>query len=99
MQMSDAVRERFEEEKQAYWQQREDLPKRFAGKWVAVVGGQVVATGDSSGAVLRAAYDRTGSTVGYVAHVGHEDEVLRVRQVTTGSYDASYPLPIPRFDG
>jgi predicted aspartyl protease len=98
MRMSDAVRERFEQEKQAYWQQRDDLLKRFAGKWVAVVGGQVVATGDSSGAVIRAAYEQTGNAVGYVARVGHEDEVLRVRQVTTGSYDQGYSPPIPKVD-
>ncbi len=96
MPMNAETRQRFEQEEQAYWQQREELLKRYKGKWVAIVGGQVVAVGDNSGAVIREAYQKTGSTAGFVAHVGCEDEVYRIRQVTTGHYDRAYHRPMPK---
>jgi hypothetical protein len=34
------TRQRFEQEEQAYWQQREELLKQYEGKWVAIIGGQ-----------------------------------------------------------
>jgi hypothetical protein len=39
------TQERFEQEERAYWQQRDELLRQYAGKWVAVVGGRVVASG------------------------------------------------------
>src|SRR2546428_406713 len=84
MPMSAETKDRFEQEERAYWQQRPELLNRYAGQWVAIVGGQVVATGDSSGAVIREAYRKTGSRIGYVARVGHEDELYRIRRVTSG---------------
>jgi predicted aspartyl protease len=96
MPMSAETKDRFEQEERAYWQQRPELLNRNAGQWVAIVGGQVVATGDSSGAVIREAYRKTGSRIGYVARVGHEDELYRIRRVTSGYHDRSYNCPIPR---
>jgi hypothetical protein len=78
--MTAETKKQFEKEEQAYWQQRDALLKQYRGKWVAVVGGQVVAAGDHSGEVIREAHRKTGSKVGYVAHVGYEDEVYRIRQ-------------------
>ncbi|MDQ3812541.1 MAG: DUF5678 domain-containing protein [Armatimonadota bacterium] len=94
--MSAETQQKFEQEKQAYWQQRDELLKQYRGKWVAIVGGQVVAVGDRSGEVIREAYRKTGSTVGYVAHVGFEDAIYRIRQVSAGHYDHSYYTPAPK---
>jgi predicted aspartyl protease len=94
--MSAETKRRFEQEEQAYWQQRDELLKQYRGQWVAIVGGQVVAVGNQSGEVIRQAYQKTGSKVGYVAHVGYEDVVYRIRQVTVGHYDHSYAPPMPR---
>lgn len=96
MSMKAETKKQFEQEEQAYWRQRTELLKRYRDKWVAVVGGQVVATGDRSGEVIREAHQKTGSTVGYVVHVGHEDEVQRIRQVAAGYYDHVYSLPLPK---
>jgi predicted aspartyl protease len=96
MPMSTEEKQRFEQEERAYWQQRDELVKQYRGQWVAIVGGQVVAVGDHSGEVIRQAHQKTGSRVGYVAHVGYEDVVYRIRQVTVGHYEHSYDPPMPR---
>jgi hypothetical protein len=75
MPMSQETQERFKAEEQAYWQQRDELLQRYPGQWVAVVGGEVVAAGDDSGAVIREAFRKTGSRVGFVQRVGDEDRV------------------------
>jgi hypothetical protein len=98
MPMSAESRQRFEQEEQAYWQQRDNLLKQYAGKWVAVVGGQIVAVGDQMNKVAAEALDRTGSGLMYINRVGEEDIVLRVRSVTLGRYDHNYTPPMPMVD-
>jgi hypothetical protein len=77
--MSAETRQKFEQEGQAYWQQREELLKQHEGKWVAIVGGQVVAVGDQMNKAAAEAFRKTGSGLMYVNLVGGEDVVLRVR--------------------
>lgn len=88
---------RFEQEKQAYWRMRGDLLSRYPAKWVAIVGGQVVAVGEKKMAVLKQAFDLTRSEVGYITCVGQEENVgkKRVRNIVTGKYDQRYVPPIP----
>lgn len=93
--MSAEAKQRFEQEEQAYWQQREELLKQYPGKWVAIVGGQVVAAGDQMNKVAAEALGKTGSGLMYVNLVGGEDVVLRVRSTSTGYYDQSYAPPMP----
>ena len=93
---SDALSQ-LEHEERAYLQQRDELLKRHAGKWVAIVNGKVAAIGDSSGSVIRAAFQKTGSKSGYVARVGRERVVHRIRTVTAGRYDNDYHCPIPKI--
>jgi hypothetical protein len=62
----------FEREKRAYWQMRAELLKQYAHRWVAVVGGEVAAVGDSPTEVILAAYQASHSPVGYVNKVGDE---------------------------
>ena len=66
-----------------------------SGQWVAVVNGQVVAVGDNAGKVLEEAYRQTGSDVGFVARVGYESVVRKIRQVTSGRYEDRYEPPMP----
>jgi hypothetical protein len=87
--------ERFEQEERAYWQQRDELLRQYAGKWVAVVGGQVVASGKQMNKVAAEAWRRTGSGLMYVNLVGGEDVVLRVRRDAQGRYDSAYTPPMP----
>lgn len=73
------ARRQFEEEEHAYWSRlRESLIASHAGRWVAVVGGAVVAEGNALGKVAAEAYAATGSSVMYVAQVGHEDAPHRL---------------------
>src|SRR5438874_11453060 len=95
--MSAETKERFELEERSYWQQRDELLKQYEGQWVAIVGGQVVAVGDSSGAVIREAYKKTGSTAGYVARVGNEQASYRIRRVEAGHFDRQYDPPMPKI--
>jgi len=74
---------------------REELIKKYRGKWLAVVNGQVVAVGDKPGKVIEEAYQKMGSEVGFTVRVGYEDAVRRIRQVTSGRYDDGYDPPIP----
>ncbi len=79
MPTSSEAQKRFDEEERAYWNQRDALLERYAGKWVAVVGGQVVSAGDQMNKVAAEAWQKTGSGLMYMNLVGNEDVVLRVR--------------------
>jgi hypothetical protein len=94
-QIKEEARQRFEREKQAYWAMREELLKQYLGQWVAVVNGQVVAAGNKMGKVMEEAFRKTSSKVMYVSEVGHEDRVLRIRQVAAGKYDRNYRPAAP----
>lgn len=89
------TQERFEQEERAYWQQRDELLQQYAGKWVALVGGQVVASGNQMNKVAAEAWRRTGSGLMYVNLVGGEDIVLRVRRGAQGRYNSAYTPPMP----
>ncbi len=95
MQVSEETQQQFEQEEQAYWQQRDELIQKYAGKWVAIVGRQVVAVGEQMSKVAAEAWKKTGSGLMYVNLVGEENVVLRVRQITSGAYDRSYTPPMP----
>jgi len=73
------AQEQFKREKQAYWVMRDRLMKDYYGKWVAVVNGQVVGSGNNRGRVGYAAFLKTGSEVCFCAQVGFEDRVLLIR--------------------
>jgi predicted aspartyl protease len=96
--MSAEAKQRFEQEEQAYWQQRDELLQRYAGKWVAVVAGQVAAVGDQMNKVAAEALQKTGSGLMYVNLVGGEDIVLRVRSASSGYYDQGYTPPMPSIE-
>jgi hypothetical protein len=90
MPMSTETKGRFEQEEQAYWRQRDELLTQYEGKWVAIVGGQVVAVGEQMHKVAAEALRKTGSGLMYVNRVGGEDLFLRVRSIAPGSYDQIY---------
>src|SRR2546427_11396099 len=99
MPMTEDAQQKFEQEEQAYWRQRDELLKQYAGRWVAIVGGLVVAVGEQMNKVAAEAWRKTGSGLMYVNLVGEEDLVLRVRQTAIGHYDRSYKPPMPIVTG
>ncbi len=94
MPMSAKTRERFEAEKTAYWAMRDELVKQYRGKWVAVVGGQVVAVADKASKVLEDAYQKTKSSVGFAVRVGYEHVVRKIRQISA-RYDDGFEPSMP----
>lgn len=85
----------FEEEKKAYWAQRDALLQEYTGRWVAIVNGQVAGAAAQMNKAAGEAFRNTGKGVMYVALVGNEDVVLRVRQAASGRYDEAYYPPMP----
>jgi len=87
----------FEAEKKAYWNQHENLLKKYTGRWVAIVNGEVAAIGEKNTEVMLEAFQKTGCKAMYVNKVGHEKTALRkrIRQYTTGSYDEEFDPPMP----
>lgn len=78
----------FEAEKRAYWQVRDELLNKYSHQWVAIVGGQVVAVGDSADQVMETAFERVQARAMYINKVGDEDTALRkkIRQVERVSH-------------
>ena len=68
---------KFEEQRQVYWRLREELLKKYRGKWIAVCDGAVAAVGETKGEVIKAAYRRCGFKPMYVSKVGEEKKVSR----------------------
>ena len=87
----------FDVEKKAYWNQRETLLKKYEGKWVAIVNGEVAAVGDKNTEVMLEAFRKTSCKAMYVNKVGYEKTALRkqIRQYATGSYDEEFDPPMP----
>jgi hypothetical protein len=90
MAMSEETKRQYEREKQAYWQQRQELLMHYSGKWVAIVDGKVAGVADQMNRAAAEASRNVGRRVMYVNLVGNEDVVLRIRQLTMGHYDHAY---------
>jgi hypothetical protein len=93
-----ATEQAFRLQEQEYWRQRDQLLEHYLGRWVAIVDGEVVAVGDDGGRVAAEAYDRTHSQAMFVALVGEEEPLFRVRSTAAGHFDRSrgHPAPIAR---
>jgi hypothetical protein len=77
------AQQRFDREEHAYWRQRDELLKEYAGKWVVMVNGQVAAVGQQMNKVAAEAWCKTGSGLMYANLVGGEEVALRVRQAVS----------------
>ena len=92
----EVVEEGFEQDRQAYWEMREELLAKYSGKWVAVHKGRVVAVGDDPLSIMEQALAEDGYA--YTNKVGEEDKVVVRQRRVSFPYDASYaPTPIPRI--
>lgn len=90
------VEQGFERDKRDYWAMREELLAKYAGKWVAVHQGRVVAVGDDPLSIMEKALAEDGYA--YTNKVGEEDKiVIRQRRISFG-YDETYsPTAMPRI--
>jgi hypothetical protein len=84
---SEPVEQGFERDKRDYWAMREELLAKYAGKWVAVHQGRVVAAGTDPLSIMEEALAEDGYA--YTNRVGEEDKiVIRQRRISFG-YDES----------
>jgi hypothetical protein len=82
----------------AYWAVRDQLLKKFQGKWIGFADGAVVASGTRPVTVFQAAHEAAEHP--YVACVGRENEPPRMRRVSF-AYDTAYAgeaLPVIRAE-
>lgn len=94
-QLREAVDQGFEQDRQAYWAMRDGLLAQYAGKWVAVHKGRVVAVGDDPLAIMEQALTEDGYA--YTNKVGEEDKIVIRQRRMSFSYDDTYaPTPLPR---
>ena len=98
MPMTAETTAKFEAEERAYWQMRDALLAQDRGKWVAVVGGQVVAVGDQMSKVCAEAYRKTGSKVKFVSLVGEEDIEFVIRSAASGRFVTGPRWELPLVD-
>jgi hypothetical protein len=71
------VEKGFEQDRLDYWAMRDELLAKYAGKWVAVHKGSVVAVGDEPLAIMDQALASDGYA--YTNKVGEEDKIV-IRQ-------------------
>lgn len=90
------VEKGFEQDRLDYWGMRNELLAKYAGKWVAVHKGRVIAVADEPLSIMEQALAEDGYA--YTNKVGDEDKiVIRQRRVSFPYDDAYSPTPLPRM--
>ena len=90
------VEKGFEQDRLDYWAMRDKLLAKYAGKWVAVHKGRVVAVGDEPLAIMDQAL--AGDGYAYTNKVGEEDKIVIRQRRVSFPYDDTYsPTPLPRM--
>lgn len=85
----------FQQQKDFYWKIRDDLLRKYKGKWVSIAQNKVAAVAESSTDVLKMAYENTKANVMYINKVGEEEKVMRKR---IRRYNLEYDPPMPMID-
>ncbi|KPV65379.1 MAG: hypothetical protein AOA65_0241 [Candidatus Bathyarchaeota archaeon BA1] len=95
------AKRKFDLEKEAYWEMRDELLKKYEGKWIAIVRGRVVAVGDTSYDVVEKASKIRVCGPIYINKVGEEKNVVRRyrRYGRSWLYDMEYDPPAPVVKG
>ena len=93
----------FQQQKELYWKIRDDLMKKYKGKWVSIAQNKIVAVAESSTDVLRIAYEKTKTKIMYINKVGEEEKAMRKRiRRYNMEHDPAMPMIdvlISRLDG
>jgi len=101
MGLCEEVKRKFDLEKEAYWAMRNELLKKYEGKWIAIVDGEVAAVGETSSEVVEKASKVRMSGPIYINKVGEEKNVVRRYRKYGKSwpYDMDYDPPAPVVKG
>lgn len=89
------IEEGFRKDEQDYWKMRDELFKKYKGKWVAVHKGRVVACGDDMIELIQASLKEDGYA--YTNKVGDEDKLRFKRRRVSFAYNTDYsPSALPQ---
>jgi hypothetical protein len=92
----DTVEKGFEQDRLDYWAMRDELVAKYAGKWVAVHKGRVIAIADEPLSIMEQALAEDGYA--YTNKVGDEDKIVIRQRRVSFHYDDTYsPTPLPRM--
>ncbi|MBI1922991.1 hypothetical protein HYR99_01940 [Candidatus Poribacteria bacterium] len=76
----EVVEQGFKQDRQDYWEMREEVLAKYSGKWVALHKGCVVGVGDNPLSIMEGALAEDGYA--YTNKAGEDDKiVVRQRQV------------------
>jgi predicted aspartyl protease len=90
------VEQGFERDRLDYWAMRDELLAKYAGKWVAVHKGRVIAVADEPVSLMDQALADDGYA--YTNKVGEEDKIVIRQRRVSFPYDTTYsPTPLPRL--
>lgn len=90
------VEQGFEQDKRHYWGMRDELLAKYAGKWVAVHKGRVVAVSDDPLSIMERALAEDGYA--YTNKVGEEGNIVIRQRRSSFAYDETCaPTPLPRI--
>lgn len=93
---TESIEQGFAQDKKDYWAMREELLAKYAGKWVAVHQGQVVAVGDDPLSIMERAL--AGDGYAYTNKVGEEERIIIRQRRRSFGYDETYaPTALPRI--
>jgi hypothetical protein len=94
--LREVVEQGFEQDRQDYWAMRDELLAQYAGQWVAVHKGRVVAVGEDPLSIMEPALAEDGYA--YTNKVGDEDKIVVRQRRVSFPYDTTYaPTPLPRI--
>ncbi len=69
----------FQQQKEFYWKTRDELLRKYKGKWVSIAQNKIAAVAESLTDALKIAYENTNAKIMYINKVGEEDKVMRKR--------------------
>jgi hypothetical protein len=84
----DIVEKGFEQDRLDYWAMRDELLAKYAGKWVDVHNGRVLAVADEPVSIMEQALAEDGYA--YTNKVGDEDKIVVRQRRLSFRYDDAY---------
>ena len=84
----DIVEKGFEQDRLDYWAMRDELIPKYAGKWMDVHKGRVLAVADEPVSIMEQALAEDGYA--YTNKVGDEDKIVVRQRRPSFRYDDAY---------
>ncbi len=85
----------FQHQKEFYWKIRDELLRKYRGKWISIAQNKIAAVAESLTDALKIAYENTNAKIMYINKVGEEDKAMRKR---IRRYNIEYEPSMPMID-